>query len=135
MGATTVWERWDSMLPDGTINAGEMTSFNHYALGAVADWIYQVVGGIRPATPGYAKVRIEPVPGPGITWAKTSYESVHGTIRASWRVDADEFALDVSLPEGLPAEVVLPDGRLEHMAGGDRRFAANIVPADDAATR
>ena len=86
MGATTVWERWDSMLPDGTINAGEMTSFNHYALGAVADWIYQVVGGIRPAAPGYAKVRIEPVPGPGITWAKTSYESVRGTIR---RIVAD----------------------------------------------
>lgn len=48
MGATTIWERWDSMLPDGSINPGEMTSFNHYALGAVADWIYQVVLGIRP---------------------------------------------------------------------------------------
>ena len=66
--------------PGCTINAGEMTSFNHYALGAVADWIYQVVGGIRPRISGYAKVPIEPVPGPGITWAKTTYESVRGTI-------------------------------------------------------
>jgi alpha-L-rhamnosidase len=80
MGATTIWERWDSMLPDGTVNSGEMTSFNHYALGAVADWIYQVVGGIRPGAPGYEEVIFHPQPGPGITWADTSYESVRGMI-------------------------------------------------------
>ncbi|WP_306214322.1 family 78 glycoside hydrolase catalytic domain, partial [Actinoplanes sp. RD1] len=56
MGATTVWERWDSMLPDGSLNPGEMTSFNHYALGAVADWIHRRIGGIAPLEPGYAKV-------------------------------------------------------------------------------
>ncbi len=56
MGATTVWERWDSMLPDGTINPGEMTSFNHYALGAVADWIHRTVGGLAPLEPGYSTV-------------------------------------------------------------------------------
>ncbi|HKT55181.1 MAG TPA: family 78 glycoside hydrolase catalytic domain [Microbacterium sp.] len=122
MGATTVWERWDSMLPDGTINPGEMTSFNHYALGAVADWIHQVVGGIRPAAPGYARVRIQPVPGPGITWAKTSYDSVAGTISTSWTADAEGFALDVTVPDGVPAEVVLPDGRVEHIVGGAHAF-------------
>src|SRR5262249_14600583 len=53
MGATTIWERWDSMLPDGSINPGEMTSFNHYAFGAVADWLHRVVGGLAPAAPGY----------------------------------------------------------------------------------
>ena len=53
MGATTVWERWDSMLPDGTINPGEMTSFNHYALGAVADWMHRTIGGVAPLEPGY----------------------------------------------------------------------------------
>ncbi len=56
MGATTVWERWDSMLPDGSINPGEMTSFNHYALGAVADWMHRTVAGIAPLEPGYGKV-------------------------------------------------------------------------------
>ena len=65
MGATTVWERWDSMLPDGSINPGEMTSFNHYALGSVADWMHQVIGGIAPAAPGYRELRIAPVPGSG----------------------------------------------------------------------
>ncbi|GAA2036676.1 family 78 glycoside hydrolase catalytic domain [Agromyces tropicus] len=124
MGATTVWERWDSMLPDGTINAGEMTSFNHYALGAVADWIYQVVGGIRPAAPGYGRVRIQPVPGPGITWAETSYASAHGTVSAAWRTDEGGFALEVALPDGLPAEIVLPDGRVEQVVGGVHRLTA-----------
>jgi alpha-L-rhamnosidase len=55
MGAATVWERWDSMPPDGTINRGEMTSFNHYALGAVADWLHKAVGGISPLAPGTAR--------------------------------------------------------------------------------
>ena len=65
MGATTVWERWDSMLPDGTINPGEMTSFNHYALGAVADWMHRTIGGLTPAQPGYRRIEIRPRPGGG----------------------------------------------------------------------
>ena len=78
MGATTIWERWDSMLPDGTINPGEMTSFNHYALGAVADWMHRTIGGIAPAEPGYAKVLVAPRPGGGLTWAEPA-----------WRRDTD----------------------------------------------
>ncbi|MBO0813080.1 MAG: family 78 glycoside hydrolase catalytic domain, partial [Microlunatus sp.] len=70
MGATTVWERWDSMLPDGSINPGEMTSFNHYALGAVADWLHKVVAGIDALEPGYAKIKIAPQPGGGLTSAR-----------------------------------------------------------------
>ena len=70
MGATTIWERWDSMLPDGTINPGQMTSFNHYALGAVADWMHRTIGGIAPLEPGYSRVLIAPRPGGGIGWAR-----------------------------------------------------------------
>lgn len=127
MGATTIWERWDSMLPDGTINPGEMTSFNHYALGAVADWIYQVVGGIRPAAPGYARVLIQPTPGPGITWATTSYDGAQGAIRAAWKNDDGAFTLDVTLPDGVPGRVVLPDGRVADVVGGTHRFEAAAV--------
>ena len=124
MGATTIWERWDSMLPDGSINPGEMTSFNHYALGAVADWIFQVVGGIRPAEPGYARIRIEPVPGPGLTWARTRYASRVGDIEVSWRTDGDRFVLDAMIPDGVPADIVLPDGTTHEVVGGEHRFAA-----------
>ncbi|UYK40028.1 glycoside hydrolase family 78 protein [Microbacterium terricola] len=130
MGATTIWERWDSMLPDGSINAGEMTSFNHYALGAVADWIYQVVGGIRPAAPGYARVRIEPQPGPGIDWVETSYDSIHGTINCAWKVVADTFELAVSIPEGIPADVILPDGRVLEVVGGSHDFRSAFAATE-----
>jgi len=126
MGATTVWERWDSMLPDGSINPGEMTSFNHYALGAVVDWIHQVVGGLRPAAPGYARVRVEPRPGPGIDWAETSLQTRQGNVSVAWRVDSGEFTLEVALPEGLPADVVLPDGREIEVRGGAHTFSARI---------
>ncbi|MFD6697972.1 MULTISPECIES: family 78 glycoside hydrolase catalytic domain [unclassified Microbacterium] len=124
MGATTVWERWDSMLPDGSINPGEMTSFNHYALGAVVDWIHQVVGGIRPAQPGYARLRIEPVPGPGITWARTRYDAAAGEIAVDWRTGDDGFVLEARIPEGVPAEIVLPDGVTHEVVGGEHRFVA-----------
>jgi alpha-L-rhamnosidase len=124
MGATTVWERWDSMLPDGTINPGEMTSFNHYALGAVADWIYQVVAGIRPAEPGYRRVRVQPVPGPGIDHVTAAYDSRAGRIEVAWRRDEAGFTLDVTIPDGIPAEVVLPDGRVHEVEGGTHTFTS-----------
>ena len=75
MGATTIWERWDSMLPDGTINPGEMTSFNHYALGAVADWMHRTIGGLAPLEPGYAKVLVAPRPGGGLTWCRAGLDT------------------------------------------------------------
>ena len=120
MGATTIWERWDSMLPDGSINPGEMTSFNHYALGAVADWVYQVVLGIRAAEPGYRRIRIQPTPGPGIDWAKGAYDSAAGRIEVSWSTTSGGFALDVTIPDGVEAEIVLPDGKRSSVTGTGR---------------
>lgn len=117
MGATTIWERWDSMLPDGSINPGEMTSFNHYALGAVADWIYQVVMGIRPAQPGYKRVLIQPTPGPGIDWVKGSLRSPVGEIAVAWSTESGNITLDVLLPSGIEADVVFPDGSSQVLTG------------------
>ncbi|MGO4236190.1 family 78 glycoside hydrolase catalytic domain [Pseudarthrobacter sp. YAF2] len=126
MGATTVWERWDSMLPDGTINPGEMTSFNHYALGAVADWMHKAIGGIRPLEPGYARVLIQPQPGEGISWAKTSLKTPHGMVRVEWTLDGDGFRLEVTVPAGVAADVVLPDGARHAMGGGTGSFTAEL---------
>ena len=73
MGATTIWERWDSMLPDGRVNPGEMTSFNHYAFGAVADWLHRTVAGLAPAEPGYRRLEIRPLPGGSFTHARARH--------------------------------------------------------------
>jgi alpha-L-rhamnosidase len=125
MGATTIWERWDSMLPDGRITPGEMTSFNHYALGAVADWVYRTVLGIRPAAPGYREIEIRPVPGGGLTWAKGHHDSAAGRIEVSWE-SAEEGTgptLEVTTPDGVPTTVVLPDGTTHQVSGGSHRFS------------
>ena len=118
MGATTIWERWDSMLPDGSINPGEMTSFNHYALGAVADWMHRVVGGLAPAAPGYAQVRIAPQPGGDLTWARTSLKTPHGTVKVSWEIVDGELRLEADLPDGVTAELELPGADVEILSGG-----------------
>ncbi|MHA7984530.1 alpha-L-rhamnosidase [Rathayibacter sp. CAU 1779] len=122
MGATTVWERWDSMLPDGTINPGEMTSFNHYALGAVADWMHRVVGGIAPLTPGYASVLIAPQPGGGLTEANTALETPRGRVSVHWKLVNGVLTVEAELPDGV-------DGVLRLPGAGDRQLSAGSVVA------
>lgn len=108
MGATTIWERWDSLRPDGTLNPGGMTSFNHYALGAVADWLHRVVGGIAPAAPGYRRLIFRPRPGGGITWARTRHITPYGTAELSWELTATGMTAHVVVPEGCTATAELP---------------------------
>jgi alpha-L-rhamnosidase len=108
MGATTVWERWDSMLPDGSINPGEMTSFNHYALGGVADWMHRKIGGLAPAAPGYRRMEIYPRPGGGITHAQARHITPYGMAESTWKIEDRKFHLDVIIPPNTTALVTLP---------------------------
>jgi alpha-L-rhamnosidase len=112
MGATTVWERWDSMLPNGSINPGEMTSFNHYALGSVVNWLHETVGGLRPLEAGWKTALVCPQPGGSLTQAVVSYESVYGHWNCQWKLvhDADRdgsvtFCLDLIVPPNCQAFV------------------------------
>jgi alpha-L-rhamnosidase len=124
MGATTIWERWDSMLPDGTINPGQMTSFNHYALGAVADWMHRTIGGIAPLEPGYARVLIAPRPGGDLDWARTSHESRHGKISVSWSRNGDgRVELDVAVPDGVTALLQMPGTKAQEVGSGRHRVS------------
>jgi alpha-L-rhamnosidase len=109
MGATTMWERWDSMLPDGSINPGEMTSFNHYALGAVADWMHQNIAGLSPLEPGWRKFSVAPTPGGDLSSANASFLSPYGMISVSWTIEGTEFSMMVTVPPNCTAEVRLPD--------------------------
>jgi len=108
MGATTVWERWDSMLPDGSINSGEMTSFNHYALGAVADWLHRTVAGLAPAGPGYRDIVVRPIPGGGLTRASARHLTPYGEAAVSWERAQGRLQLSVDVPVGVGATVYVP---------------------------
>lgn len=122
MGATTVWERWDSLLPDGSINPGEMTSFNHYAFGAVADWLHKVVGGLTPLEPGYRRFRVNPQPGGGITSATTRLRTLAGPIEVAWRQTDVGIELDLTVPLETTAVVNL-DGSDTIVGSGTHRLS------------
>jgi len=108
LGATTIWERWDSMLTDGTVNPGDMTSFNHYALGSVADWMHRVVAGLAPAEPGYRRLRVAPRPGGGLTRAQARHVTPYGTAEVGWSLADGELVVRCTVPVGTTAEVDVP---------------------------
>ena len=111
-GATTIWERWDGIKPDGSFQNEEMNSFNHYAYGAIGDWLYRVVAGINQdaENPGYKHVILKPQPGGGLTHAKASLETVYGKIISDWKIEKGEFHYKVEIPANTTATVVLPTG-------------------------
>ncbi|GAB7106643.1 glycoside hydrolase family 78 protein [Streptomyces phaeofaciens JCM 4814] len=122
MGATTVWERWDSMLPDGSVNAGEMTSFNHYALGAVADWIHRTVAGLAPAEPGYRRLLVRPRPGGGLTWARAEHDTPYGRAETGWRLEGGTLHVDLLVPPHVTALVELPGTEPVEIGPGRHSF-------------
>ena len=126
MGATTIWERWDAMLPDGTINPGQMNSFNHYALGAVADWIHRTIGGIAPLEPGYGKVLIAPQPGGGLTWATARLETAHGPVEVHWRETEQDFTIEAALPAGVTGVIRLPGEPDRELAPGGHTITVPV---------
>ena len=113
-GATTEWERWDGIRPDSTFQDPSMNSFNHYAYGAVGDWMYRVLAGIDldPAEPGYKHVLIRPRPGGGLTFARGSLNTVYGEVAAAWERVGDSLRVTVRVPPNTHATIRLPQARL-----------------------
>jgi alpha-L-rhamnosidase len=123
MGATTIWERWDSMLPDGTVNPGEMTSFNHYALGAVADWLHRTVAGLAPADPGYRRLLVRPRPGGGLRHARATHHTPYGPAEVTWHRADGELRVTVTVPPNTTALVDLPgDAEAVEVGSGEHQF-------------
>jgi alpha-L-rhamnosidase len=120
MGATTMWERWDSLLPDGSINPGSMTSFNHYALGAVADWLHRSVAGLAPADPGYRTIAIRPIPTPRLSFASATHRTPYGEAHAAWRRTGDGMTVLAHIPVGTTATVHLPGESVPRSVGHGR---------------
>lgn len=128
MGATTIWERWNSILPDGKISGTEMNSLNHYSYGSVVEWMYRNMAGlhVEEANPGFTHVTIAPQPDYRITSCDMEYASIAGTYKVSWKVEkSGEFKLHVEVPFGASAKVVLPntDKAPEEISAGSYDFA------------
>ncbi|MET8983141.1 family 78 glycoside hydrolase catalytic domain [Streptomyces sp. NPDC004539] len=118
MDATTVWERWDSMLPDGTVNPGQMTSFNHYALGGVADWLHRRVAGLSCAEPGYRVVHVSPTLLDDLDDASAWHETPYGPARAGWRRDGTRVHFHAEIPPNARGLVDLPSGARYEVGAG-----------------
>ena len=130
-GAASVWERWDALRTDGSVNnesvgSDNMVSFNHYAYGSVGLWMYENIGGIRVEEAGYRTIRIEPKPGGGVTWAKCSHRSPFGRIGTSWQAvrenGADILRLHVHIPCNARAEIWFEGRRIAEVGSGDYDF-------------
>ena len=121
-GATTMWERWNGIKPDSSFEDAGMNSFNHYAFGAVGDWMYRTIGGINldADSPGAKRVRIAPRPGGGLTYARASLDTPYGPVSSSWRLEARRFSLGVTVPPNTTADVTLWGTTVERVAEGGR---------------
>lgn len=110
-GATTIWEHWDGLKPDGSMWSSDMNSFNHYAYGAVAAWLYGTVAGIRPdeEQPGYAHIHIKPVPDARLEWAEATLDTAYGTVKSGWKKEKDGYHITVTIPEGSTADITVGD--------------------------
>lgn len=129
-GATTMWERWDALKPDGKVNeeiVGKdvMVSFNHYAFGSVGEFYYQYILGIKPLEPGFAKVLIQPVPDRRLGSASGSYRSRAGEIRVAWRYEGEAWRLEVAVP--TQAQIVLPDGSSHEVGTGSYTYSCPAI--------
>ena len=120
-GATTIWEHWDGIMENGDFWSADMNSYNHYAYGAVADWIYGVAAGIKPLeeAPGYEKVLIAPVPDARLDWLKAELETEHGLISSYWRQEKDFCRYEITTP--VEATVII-DGKTHQVAPGTHIF-------------
>jgi alpha-L-rhamnosidase len=126
-GATTIWEHWDSIKPDGSFWSDDMNSFNHYSYGAIGDWMYRKVAGLDmdPAEPAYKCIHIEPLFGSTLlTHARAAFDSMYGRIEAGWRVEGSRITVNVTIPANTTAKIVLRGAILAGTTEGGLPIAA-----------
>jgi alpha-L-rhamnosidase len=133
MGATTIWERWDGIKPDGSFENAGMNSFNHYSYGAIGDWMYRVVAGIDTYEdgPGYQHSKIAPSPGGGLTEVAADLQTGYGLLSSHWKTENDSLLLDIVIPANTTSTVYLPapDGGLITESGNPLKSVKDIEVA------
>jgi alpha-L-rhamnosidase len=113
MGATTIWERWDGQKTDSTFQDPGMNSFNHYAYGAIGDWMYRVSAGLETTVAGYKHLKIQPHPTKKLTYSRASFESSYGTVKSGWEKSGDKIVIKVTIPANTTATIVIPSADAE----------------------
>ncbi|MFC1766106.1 family 78 glycoside hydrolase catalytic domain [Planctomycetota bacterium] len=133
-GATTIWERWDGQKPDGTFQSKGMNSFNHYAYGAIGEWLYRYVAGIEidASQPGYKHILIQPHPGGGLTHAQAHLDSLYGRIASHWIIKDQSLVLEIEIPANTSATVSLPRAMLASVTTGDTHVLRSAHQQGDA---
>lgn len=123
MGATTIWEHWDAMRPDRTLQNKGNVSLNHYSYGAVCDWLYRYAAGIRETSPGYETFLVQANPGGGLTSLEASTKCPYGVISVKWTAKNDKLTtLEVRVPVGTTAEIHCPDGKIRRVGSGTWKY-------------
>lgn len=118
LGATTIWERWNSLNPDGTVSSSGMNSFNHYTYGSIVEWMYRDVCGLNPSSgddhaTGFRRARLAPKPDKALQWAKARYLSAAGLFESGWRIgEKGNLSFEFTIPFNVEAQVVLPDANV-----------------------
>lgn len=123
-GATTLWERWDGWTPERGFQTPEMNSFNHTVFGAVGEWLFTTVAGITADAPGFEQVTIAPRPGGSLTWAEATHDGPRGRIRSRWERSSGGLTLEVDVPCGTRARVVVPGADVATLREGGTPVAA-----------
>ena len=127
LGATTIWERWNSLLEDGTISGVYMNSLNHYAYGSVCEAIYSRIAGLKNLSPGWRKVLIQPHLNYRMKNISFAYNSVSGRYEISWKVIEDKFYMNVTIPNGVEAEIILPNGEKYKGKEGKQSYECQLT--------
>lgn len=127
-GATTIWERWDGQKPDGSFQDVGMNSFNHYAYGAIGEWLYHYVAGmdIDPENPGYKHILLAPHPGGGLTNANAEFLSLYGSVKSAWKMEGNDFVYEVTVPANTTATVTLPGAKSEQLTVNAQQLTASV---------
>ncbi|MCA9909394.1 MAG: family 78 glycoside hydrolase catalytic domain [Anaerolineae bacterium] len=137
LGATTVWERWNSLNPDGSISSTSMNSLNHYAYGSIVEWMYRDMCGLNPSAgdddvTGFRHARIAPKPDKSLQWARARYHSAAGCYESGWRIDeAGRLTIEITIPFNAFARVVLPNAQLSQITINDQRLHEGEQIGDD----
>ncbi|MEO6330920.1 MAG: alpha-L-rhamnosidase N-terminal domain-containing protein [Ginsengibacter sp.] len=125
MGATTIWERWDGEKPDSTFQNPEMNSFNHYAYGAIGDWMYRIITGLDTYEEGagYKQIRIKPHPGGNLTYTNAGYETLYGKVASNWKKENGHLIMDVEIPANTTAKIYIPSANTETIMESGRNLS------------